>query len=476
MNRTRISLTAALLSLCLLLSGCMMPPAEGTVTSFSLEDIPAWSGEPYVAVDGNQPDFPEEDMTSVSFETYSELDTLGRCGVAYANVGQDLMPTEDRESISSVTPSGWINREYDGEYLYNRCHLIGFQLTGENANEENLITGTRYMNVDGMLPFENLVADYVKETDNHVLYRVTPVFEGQNLVASGVQMEAWSVEDEGEGVCFNVYVYNVQPGITIDYGQGYSGQGDETILNQIGAQVVADGVDVIIPVATTAAQLMTVAAEGTGIPVVYAAVSDPEQADLLDLDYVTGMSDALNTQFILDMMLAQDPEVQTVGLLYSLSEPNSTKPIAEAKEYLDGKGIAYKEYTANSVDEVIAAAGTLIADGVDAVFTPTDNKIMEAELAIAPELAEAGIPHYTGADSFVRNGAFATCGVNYTNLGTQTADLALEVLQTGEFPEYVTVSGDIITVNTDTASTLGLDYSLFQDMGSQVVEVQTTQD
>ena len=224
MNRTRISLTAALLSLCLLLSGCMMPPAEGTVTSFSLEAIPAWSGEPYVAVDGNQPDFPEEDMTSVSFETYSELDTLGRCGVAYANVGQDLMPTEDRESISSVTPSGWINREYDGEYLYNRCHLIGFQLTGENANEENLITGTRYMNVDGMLPFENLVADYVKETDNHVLYRVTPVFEGQNLVASGVQMEAWSVEDEGEGVCFNVYVYNVQPGITIDYATGESWQ------------------------------------------------------------------------------------------------------------------------------------------------------------------------------------------------------------------------------------------------------------
>ena len=222
MNRTRISLTAALLSLCLLLSGCMMPPAEGTVTSFSLEDIPAWSGEPYVAVDGNQPDFPEEDMTSVSFETYSELDTLGRCGVAYANVGQDLMPTEDRESISSVTPSGWINREYDGEYLYNRCHLIGFQLTGENANEENLITGTRYMNVDGMLPFENLVADYVKETDNHVLYRVTPLYEGDNLVASGVLMEAGSVEDEREGICFNVYVYNVQPGIGIDYATGAS--------------------------------------------------------------------------------------------------------------------------------------------------------------------------------------------------------------------------------------------------------------
>ena len=134
------------------------------------------------------------------------------------------MPTEDRESISSVTPTGWINRQYDGEYLNNRCHLIGFQLTGENANEENLITGTRYMNVDGMLPFENLVADYVTETDNHVLYRVTPVFEGQNLVASGVQMEAWSVEDEGDGVCFNVYVYNVQPGVTIDYATGESWQ------------------------------------------------------------------------------------------------------------------------------------------------------------------------------------------------------------------------------------------------------------
>ena len=224
MNRIRISLTAALLSLCLLLTGCM-PPAEETVTSFSLEELPAYSGDPYVVIDDNQPDFPEEDRTSTeSFETYSPLDALGRCGTAYANIGRDLMPTEDRESISSVTPTGWINRQYDGEYLYNRCHLIGFQLTGENANEENLITGTRYMNVDGMLPFENLVADYVTETDNHVLYRVTPVFEGQNLVASGVQMEAWSVEDEGDGVCFNVYVYNVQPGVTIDYATGESWQ------------------------------------------------------------------------------------------------------------------------------------------------------------------------------------------------------------------------------------------------------------
>ena len=219
MNKLRISLTAALLSLCLLLGGCGMEPG-GTAASFSMEDIPAYAGEPYVVINDNQPDFPTSDMTTESFETYSPLDALGRCGVAYANIGRDLMPTEERESISSVTPTGWVNREYDGEYLYNRCHLIGFQLTGENANEENLITGTRSMNVDGMLPFENLVADYVTETDNHVLYRVTPVFEDRNLVASGVQMEAWSVEDEGEGVCFNVYVYNVQPGVAIDYTTG----------------------------------------------------------------------------------------------------------------------------------------------------------------------------------------------------------------------------------------------------------------
>ena len=227
MSKLRISLTAALLSLTLSLSGCMELPGS-TVTSFSMEDIPAYSGDPYVVINGNQPDFTEEDRTStVSFESYSPLDALGRCGPACANIGQDLMPTEDRESISSVTPSGWINREYDGEYLYNRCHLIGFQLTGENANEENLITGTRYMNVDGMLPFENLAADYIRETGNHVLYRVTPVFEDRDLVASGVQMEAWSVEDSGEGVCFNVYVYNVQPGIVIDYATGESWQEGE---------------------------------------------------------------------------------------------------------------------------------------------------------------------------------------------------------------------------------------------------------
>ena len=173
----------------------------------------------------NQPDFDADDLTTNSFEQYSDLDALNRCGPAYANIGKDLMPTEKRGSISNVKPSGWVTAKYDnvdGKYLYNRCHLIGYQLTGENANEKNLITGTRSMNVDGMLPFENMVADYVKETGNHVLYRVTPVFEGDNLVASGVQMEALSVEDKGEGVCFNVYTYNNQPGITINYATGES--------------------------------------------------------------------------------------------------------------------------------------------------------------------------------------------------------------------------------------------------------------
>ena len=198
-------------------------------------------------------------------------------------------------------------------------------------------------------------------------------------------------------------------------------------------------------------------------------------ANLTGIDYVTGTSDALNVELLLDMMLAADPDIQTVGLLYSTSEVNSAPAIEDAKAYLDEKGISYLEKTGTTSDEIIAAVNSMLGQ-VDAVFTPTDNAVQATELAIAPILAEAGIPHYAGADSFVRNGAFATCGVNYTDLGTQTADLALEVLQTGEFPEYVTVSGDIITVNTDTAATLGLDYSLFQDMGSQVVEVQTTQD
>lgn len=195
----------------------------GNETSISLDDIPEYSGQPYVVLDGNEADFSEEDKTEESFESYSKLDLLGRCGSAYANVGTDLMPDGERGDISQVEPSGWQNEYYDfvdGGYVYNRCHLIGFQLAGENANERNLITGTRYMNVEGMLPFENQVAEYVRETGNHVLYRVTPVYDGTDLVASGVEMEAESVEDHGQGVQFHVYCYNVQPGVEIDYSDG----------------------------------------------------------------------------------------------------------------------------------------------------------------------------------------------------------------------------------------------------------------
>ena len=198
--------------------------SAGTLV-FDLASVPAYSGQPYAIVNDNKPYFTDADLTAVSFETYSDLDSLGRCGVAYASVGKDLMPTEERGSIGQVKPSGWHTIKYDnvdGKYLYNRCHLIGYQLTAENANEKNLITGTRYLNVQGMLPFENMAADYVKETGNHVLYRVTPVFEGSNLVASGVLMEAESVEDKGEGILYCVYVYNVQPGININYATGDS--------------------------------------------------------------------------------------------------------------------------------------------------------------------------------------------------------------------------------------------------------------
>ena len=217
------------LLLIMVLSGCA-PAVSDMAEVVALSDVPEFSGEPYVVINDNEPSFPAEDFTSEGFEEYSPLDDLGRCGVAYANVGLETMPTEERGSISNVKPTGWQSVQYDfvdGKSLYNRCHLIGFQLTGENANRQNLITGTRYMNVDGMLPFENMVADYVKETENHVLYRVTPIFEGDNLVASGVQMEAQSVEDKGEGVCFNVYVYNNQPGVTIDYATGDSWASDE---------------------------------------------------------------------------------------------------------------------------------------------------------------------------------------------------------------------------------------------------------
>lgn len=224
MHKLKRTILPFLLAVILVLSGCenLTPQQQAAI---DLSSLPEYSGQAYVELNNNVPFFTEEDLTSASFEEYSPLDELGRCGTAYACISTDLMPTEPRGSIGQVKPSGWKIAKYDfvdGKYLYNRCHLIGFQLTGENANEQNLITGTRYLNVTGMLPFENLTADYIKETGNHVLYRVTPVFTGDELVARGVVMEAMSVEDKGDGVLFNVYCYNVQPGVTIDYATGDS--------------------------------------------------------------------------------------------------------------------------------------------------------------------------------------------------------------------------------------------------------------
>lgn len=235
------------------LSGCSSKKdnQSGTVGSTEVQSTAVaddmaslvYQGEPYVVINDNNPDFTEADMTTASFESYGELDGLGRCTTAYANIGKDLMPTEKRGSIGEVKPTGWQTAKYDnvdGKYLYNRCHLIGYQLTSENANAKNLITGTRYLNVDGMLPFENMVADYIKETNNHVLYRVTPVFFGDNLVASGVQMEAKSVEDNGDGILFNVYCFNAQPGIAIDYATGNSHLDDSIVADASKSTTAAD--------------------------------------------------------------------------------------------------------------------------------------------------------------------------------------------------------------------------------------------
>ena len=263
-----------------------------------------------------------------------------------------------------------------------------------------------------------------------------------------------------------------EKGITIEY-KDFNGQNDATTLNQIGTQVVSDGYDAVIPIATLAAQCMATACESTKTPVIYAAISDPAAADLTDIDYVTGTSDALNTQSIMDMIFAVQPEAKTIGLLYSNSEANSTTPIAEAKAYLDAKGIAYVEKTGNTNDEIMTAANSLVGQ-VDAVFTPTDNVVMAAAAAVSETLTKAGIPFYTGADSFVTAGAFATCGVNYTELGTYTADMALDILETGTVPEYHVMDGGIITVNTETAAALNLDYSAFNDLAGTVVEVETT--
>lgn len=234
--RRKKILLPVILAVNLIFSGCNLAKAD----SADLAAIPEYTGSAYTVLNDNIPDFPEEDFTEESFETYSDMDSLGRCGVAYANIGKDLMPTTKRGSIGQVKPSGWHTVKYDsvdGKYLYNRCHLIGYQLTAENANEKNLITGTRYLNTEGMLPFENMVADYIKETGNHVLYRVTPLFDGNNLVATGVQMEAESVEDKGDGILYNVFCYNIQPEITIAYKSGDSSENEDMPVQTEAASV-----------------------------------------------------------------------------------------------------------------------------------------------------------------------------------------------------------------------------------------------
>ncbi len=303
-----------------------------------------------------------------------------------------------------------------------------------------------------------------------------PAETGSYRVAVVKQLDHASLDEIANAVTAQLDAIAEKEGITIEYDV-YSGQNDQTVLKQIGDQAVSDQVDAIIPVATLAAVTMTACAEESGIPVIFAAVSDPDSAQLTDIDYVSGTSDALNAEQIIDMMIAQDPELKTVGLLYSKSETNSQKPIADAKAYLDGKGIQYFEATGNTRDEVIAAVSSLIASDVGAIFTPTDNVIMDAELTIAETLIEAGIPHYAGADSFVRNGAFATCGVNYTDLGKRTADIAFDAITNGmeNLEDYYLMDGGIVTVNTETAEALSRGYDMFSQYG-EVVEVTTTAD
>ncbi len=313
---------------------------------------------------------------------------------------------------------------------------------------------------------DNGGSDAQQESENGKTYKVAVI----------KQLDHASLDEIANAITAELDKLAADNSVTIEY-EVTSGQNDPTILKQLSDQAIADNVDAIVPIATSAAQIAALSAEDSKTPVVYAAISDPAAANLTGIDYVTGTSDALNTEFIMDMMFAQNPNVAKVGLLYSLSEPNSAQPITDAKAYLDAKGIAYVEQTANTNDEVVAAASALIADGVDAVFTPTDNVIMAAELAIAEDFAKNGIPHYTGADSFVRNGAYATCGVNYTDLGTKTADLAYSAITEGmgSMEDYYLMDGGIITVNTDTAAAMSLDYSCFDSMGT-VVEVTTTKD
>ncbi|MBO7253259.1 MAG: ABC transporter substrate-binding protein [Oscillospiraceae bacterium] len=290
--------------------------------------------------------------------------------------------------------------------------------------------------------------------------------DGVYTVAIVQQLDHSSLDEIRVAIEAQLQALAEKAGVTIEI-ETYNGQNDASMLNQIGTQIVSDGVDMIIPIATMAAQCMVTAAEGTDIPIVYAAISDPEGAGLTGLPNVTGVSDALNTAFILDMMLAVNPDVKTVGLLYSNSEINSEAPIAQAKAYLDAKGIAYLEKTGNTSGEIVTAASDLVGR-VDAVFTPTDNVVMATEAAVAEILIQAGIPHYAGADSFVLSGAFATCGVNYTELGTKTADIAMEILLGGEIGEFHVMDGGIITVNAETAAGLTLDFTPFHSMANTV--------
>ena len=296
-------------------------------------------------------------------------------------------------------------------------------------------------------------------------------------VAIVKQLDHASLDEIANAIAAELDALAEKNGVVIDYGEIYSGQNDQTTLQQIGSQAIADDVDVIIPIATLAAQTMTAAASDTKTPVIYAAISDPEAAELTGIDYVSGTSDALNTEQIMQMMFTRNTPMKKVGLLYSKSEANSAKPIEEAKKYLDENGVEYIEANGNTNDEVIQAASALVGAGVDAVFTPTDNVIMAAELAIAPMFAEAGIPHFTGADSFVRNGAFTTCGVNYTDLGKKTADLAYDAMTKGmaDMEDYYLMDGGIVTVNTETAEAIGFDYKVLADFG-ELVEVVTTED
>lgn len=296
-------------------------------------------------------------------------------------------------------------------------------------------------------------------------------------VAVVKQLDHASLDEIANAITAEFDALAEKNGVTIDYGTVYSGQNDQTTLQQIASQALADNVDVIVPIATLAAVTMTAAASDTKTPVVFAAISDPEAAELTGIDYVSGTSDALNTETIMEMILAENPDIKTIGLLYSKSEANSEKPIAEAKKYLDEKGIAYIEANGNTNDEVIQAASSLIGQKVDAVFTPTDNVVMAAELAIAPMFQDAKIPHYAGADSFVRNGAFATCGVNYSDLGKRTADIAFEAMTSGmgNLEDYYLMDGGIVTVNTETAQMIGADPNVFTSFG-EVVKVITTLD